>query len=168
MAPLAKLAAVALMIASGVIAAPWDPVSRHTTHRVRSVGPEKAEFQSYHPPATFETFGTDGIDHPLTKRGVKDANSAEAAKAFLESKLGVAPDTIAHKTGSNSDVAEHQYFRQQVVSYLAYTLIDKDCDLLWLLRTVSLLPMLLLMLPSRTTRLYPTVQASLSLVSSMY
>ncbi|KAF8608678.1 hypothetical protein BDV93DRAFT_518742 [Ceratobasidium sp. AG-I] len=114
MAPLAKLTAVALMIASGVIAAPWDPVSRHTTHRVRSVGPEKAQFQSYHPPATFETFGTDGVDHPLTKRGVKDANSAEAAKAFLESKLGVGADAIAHKSGSNSDVAEHQYFRQQV------------------------------------------------------
>ncbi|CAE6448750.1 unnamed protein product [Rhizoctonia solani] len=112
MAPLAKLTAVALMIASGVVAAPWDATSRHMTHRARSVGPQKAQFQSYHPPSTFETYGN-GIDHPLTKRGVKDANSVEAAKAFLESKLGVSADAISHKSGSNSDVTEHEYFRQQ-------------------------------------------------------
>jgi extracellular elastinolytic metalloproteinase len=116
MAPLAKLAAVALMIASGVVAAPWDPVSRHTTHRVRSVGPQKAQFQSYHPPSTFEAYGTEGVDHPLTKRGIKDAGSTEAAKAFLASKLGVSADAIFHKSGSNSDVAEHEYFHQQLVS----------------------------------------------------
>lgn len=101
------------MIVSGAVAAPWDPTSRHMTHRVRSVGPQKAQFQSYHPPSTFETFG-DGIDHPLTKRGVKDASSVEAAKAFLESKLGVSANAISHKSGSNSDVTEHEYFRQQL------------------------------------------------------
>ena len=114
MAFFTKLAAVALMIASGVIAAPWDSTSRYTTHRVRSVGPNKVQMQSYHPPSTFETFGT-GIDHPLVKRGIKDANSTEAAKAFLESKLGVSADAISHKGGSNSDVVEHEYFRQQIV-----------------------------------------------------
>ncbi|CAE6407528.1 unnamed protein product [Rhizoctonia solani] len=113
MAPLAKLAAVALMIASGAVAAPWDSTSRHMTHRVRSVGPEKAQFQSYHPPSTFETFGQ-GIDHPLTKRGIKDASSLEAAKAFLESKLGVSADALSHKSGSTSDITEHEYFRQQL------------------------------------------------------
>ncbi|CAE7145094.1 unnamed protein product [Rhizoctonia solani] len=113
MAPLAKLATIALMIVSGAIAAPWDTTSRHMTHRVRSVGPQKAQFQSYHPPSTFETFG-DGIDHPLTKRGIKDASSVDAAKAFLESKLGVSADSISHKSGSNSDVTEHEYFRQQL------------------------------------------------------
>ncbi|CAE7145090.1 unnamed protein product [Rhizoctonia solani] len=113
MAPLAKLATIALMIVSGAIAAPWDTTSRHMTHRVRSVGPQKAQFQSYHPPSTFETFG-EGIDHPLTKRGVKDASSVDAAKAFLESKLGVSADSISHKSGSNSDVTEHEYFRQQL------------------------------------------------------
>lgn len=118
MAPLAKLTAVALMIVSGVIAAPWDLTTRYTTHRVRSVGPNKVQTQSYHPPSTFETFGT-GVDHPLTKRGIKDANSAEAAKAFLESKLGVSANAISHKGGSNSDVAEHEYFRQQIVRIIS-------------------------------------------------
>ncbi|QRV97451.1 extracellular metalloproteinase MEP [Ceratobasidium sp. AG-Ba] len=114
MAPLAKLAAVAMMIASGAVAAPWDPVARHTTHRVRSVGPQGAKFLSYHPEPVFETYGVDGVDHPLTKRGIKDAGSAAAAKAFLESKLGVAADALAHRSGSSSDVANHEYFHQQL------------------------------------------------------
>ncbi|KAG8698934.1 hypothetical protein FRC09_006934 [Ceratobasidium sp. 395] len=113
MAPFAKLAAVAVMIASGVVAAPWDQTARQSTHRVRSVGPQGAKFQTYHPEPVFETYGTNGVDHPLTKRGIKDATSVEAAKSFLESKLGVAADALSHKTGSNSDVAEHEYFRQQ-------------------------------------------------------
>ncbi|CAE6404258.1 unnamed protein product [Rhizoctonia solani] len=112
MAPLAKLSTIALMIVSGAIAAPWDTTSRHMTHRKRSVGPQNAQLQSYHPPSTFETFGT-GVDHPLTKRGVKDASSVEAAKAFLESKLGVSADSISHKGGSSSDITEYEYFRQQ-------------------------------------------------------
>ncbi|KAF8608948.1 hypothetical protein BDV93DRAFT_583571, partial [Ceratobasidium sp. AG-I] len=94
---------------------PWDSTSRYTTHRARSVGPNKVQIQSYHPLSTFETFGT-GVDHPLTKRGIKDANSTEAAKAFLETKLGVSADAISHKSGSNSDVTEHEYFRQQINS----------------------------------------------------
>ncbi|CUA72709.1 hypothetical protein RSOLAG22IIIB_10242 [Rhizoctonia solani] len=100
------------MIASGVVAAPWDPRSRHNTHNSFEVGPRKVQFQSYHPPSTFETYG-DGIDHPLTKRGFTDADPAEAAKAFLESKLGVSADAISHRSGSSSDIAKHEYFRQR-------------------------------------------------------
>ncbi|KAG8698935.1 hypothetical protein FRC09_006935 [Ceratobasidium sp. 395] len=114
MAPFAKLAAVAMMIASGVVAAPWDQTARQSTHRVRSVGPQGAMFQTYHPEPVFETYGTNGVDHPLTKRGIKDASSAEAAKSFLESKLGVAANALNHRTGSNSDVAEHEYFQQKL------------------------------------------------------
>ncbi|CAE6496550.1 unnamed protein product [Rhizoctonia solani] len=112
MASLAKLAAVALMITSGVIAAPWDPSSRHGTHGLLEVGPRKVQFKSYHPPSTFETYG-DGIDHPLAKRGAEGVDPAEAAKAFLESKLGISADAISHRSGSSSDVAKHEYFRQK-------------------------------------------------------
>ncbi|KAG8706859.1 hypothetical protein FRC08_000825 [Ceratobasidium sp. 394] len=114
MALLTKFAAITMIIASGVAAAPWDPVSRHTTHYVRSVGSQSAKFQSYHPEPVFETYGVEGVDHPLTKRGIEDANSATAAKAFLESKLGVSVDALAHKSGSSSDIAEHEYFHQQL------------------------------------------------------
>ncbi|KAG8743262.1 hypothetical protein FRC10_012306 [Ceratobasidium sp. 414] len=114
MAPLPKLIAIAMVIVSGVVAAPWDPVSRHTTHRVRSIGPHGAKFQAYHPEPVFETYGVGGVDHPLTKRGIKDANSTAAAKSFLESKLGVPVDALAHKSGSNSDITEHEYFHQQL------------------------------------------------------
>ncbi|KAG9119736.1 hypothetical protein FRC07_005084 [Ceratobasidium sp. 392] len=112
MAPLAKLAAVAMMIASGVLAAPWDQTARQSTHRVRTVNGSK--FETYHPEPVFETYGTQGVDHPLTKRGIKDASSVEAAKAFLESKLGAAASAFSHRSGSNSDIAEHQYFQQKL------------------------------------------------------
>ncbi|KAG8692314.1 hypothetical protein FRC08_009861, partial [Ceratobasidium sp. 394] len=113
MAFIVKLAAVATLIAQGVIAAPWDPVSRHTTHRVRSVGPRGAKLQSYHPEPVFETYGVKGIDHPLTKRGIT-GTPQEAAKAFLEDKLGVAPDALARKSGHASDVVSTEYFRQRI------------------------------------------------------
>ncbi|KAG8700293.1 hypothetical protein FRC11_013057, partial [Ceratobasidium sp. 423] len=106
------LAAVALMIASGAVAAPWDPTSRYATHSVRAVGPKKIKLTTYSPPATFETYGVDGVAHPLAKRGVTDASPADAAKSFLESKLGVKPEGLSRKGGHSSDVASFEYFRQ--------------------------------------------------------
>ncbi|KAG9127827.1 hypothetical protein FRC07_008837 [Ceratobasidium sp. 392] len=113
MALLVKLAAVAILIAQGAIAAPWDRISRHTTHRVRSVGPRGAKFQSYHPEPVFETYGVAGVDHPLTKRGVA-GTPQDAAKAFLEEKLGVSPDALTFKSGHSSDVVSNEYFRQKI------------------------------------------------------
>ncbi|CAE6455709.1 unnamed protein product [Rhizoctonia solani] len=106
------LAAVALMIASGAIAAPWDQTARYATHSVRSVGPNKVKITTYSPPATFETYGVDGVVHPLAKRGVTDASPADAAKSFLESKLGVKSEGLSRKGGHSSDVASFEYFRQ--------------------------------------------------------
>ncbi|KAF8600980.1 hypothetical protein BDV93DRAFT_533761 [Ceratobasidium sp. AG-I] len=100
------------MIASGVVAAPWDPVSRHTTHRVRTVGPSKVKLTSYHPPTTFEAYGVEGVDHPLSKRGINDLSPTDAAKSFLEDKLGVKPDALSRRSGHSSDVATFEYFRQ--------------------------------------------------------
>ncbi|KAG9098595.1 hypothetical protein FRC06_006177 [Ceratobasidium sp. 370] len=90
-----------------------DPVSRHTTHRVRSVGPQGAKFQSYHPEPVFETYGVEGVDHPLAKRGLT-GTPQDAAKAFLEDKLGIAPDALARKSGHSSDVVSNEYFRQKI------------------------------------------------------
>ncbi|CAE6475720.1 unnamed protein product, partial [Rhizoctonia solani] len=108
-----KLAAVALLIAQGSIAAPWHASGHQTTHHVRSVGPNGAKFQSYHPKPVFETYGVDGIVHPLAKRGLPSTNE-EAAMAFLEEKLGVDPDALARKSGHSSDVVSSQYFRQKI------------------------------------------------------
>ncbi|QRV93483.1 extracellular metalloproteinase MEP [Ceratobasidium sp. AG-Ba] len=75
------------------------------------VGPNKVKLTSYHPPTTYETYGA-GIDHPLTKRGIQDASPVDAAKSFLESKLGVSADAISSKSGHSSDNASFEYFRQ--------------------------------------------------------
>ncbi|CAE6435336.1 unnamed protein product [Rhizoctonia solani] len=113
MTSIAKLAAVALLIAQGAIAAPWDEAVRQATHRARSVGPNGAQFQSYHPEPVFETYGVDGIVHPLAKRGLPSTNE-EAAKAFLEEKLGIKPDALARKSGHSSDVVSNEYFKQKI------------------------------------------------------
>ncbi|CAE7145099.1 unnamed protein product [Rhizoctonia solani] len=113
MAFAAKLAAIALLIAQGVVAAPWDASVRQTTHRVRSVGTKGAQFQSYHPEPVFETYGVDGVVHPLAKRGLP-STTEEAAKAFLEEKLGVKPEALARKSGHSSEVVANEYFRQKI------------------------------------------------------
>ncbi|KAH7332997.1 Fungalysin metallopeptidase-domain-containing protein [Rhizoctonia solani] len=115
MAPLVKLAAVALLISSSAIAAPWNPVVRHTTHHSRSVGPNGVTASVYQPESTFETYGVNGIEHPLAKRATK-ASPEEAAKSFLESKLGVSADGLVRRTGhkDNRTKVSNEYFRQQL------------------------------------------------------
>ncbi|KAG8765974.1 hypothetical protein FRC12_007169 [Ceratobasidium sp. 428] len=113
MTVLVKLTAVTGLIAQGVIAAPWNQIPRHTTHQVRSVGPRGAKFQSYHPESAYETFGVAGVDHPLTKRGVA-GTPEEAAKAYLQEKLGLSPDSLGCKSNHTSDVVSNQYFAQYI------------------------------------------------------
>ncbi|CAE6441585.1 unnamed protein product, partial [Rhizoctonia solani] len=60
------------------------------------------------------TYGVKGIDHPLSKRGI-NASPQEAAKSFLESKLGVDAGNLIRKTGhtDNSTRVANEYFLQQ-------------------------------------------------------
>ncbi|KAF8695597.1 Fungalysin metallopeptidase (M36), partial [Rhizoctonia solani] len=111
---LVRLTALALLISSGVIAAPWDPAARHTTHRSRSVGPKAIEASAYQPESTYETYGVNGIDHPFSKRGIT-VSPQEAAKSFLASKLGLDASELVRRAGhiDNSTRVANEYFRQQ-------------------------------------------------------
>ncbi|CAE6534804.1 unnamed protein product [Rhizoctonia solani] len=113
MALLNKLAAIAFLIAQGAIAAPWDAHSRHTTHSVRSVGPKRSLFHSYHPEPRFETYGANGVVHPLAKRGIPSTHE-EAARAFLAEKLGCGPEALSRKSGHSSHMTVNEYFRQSI------------------------------------------------------
>ncbi|CEL56750.1 hypothetical protein RSOLAG1IB_08052 [Rhizoctonia solani AG-1 IB] len=113
MALLNKLAAIAFLIAQGAIAAPWDAQSRRTTHSVRSVGPRGTLFHSYHPEPRFETYGADGLVHPLAKRGLPSTHE-EAARAFLVEKLGCETDALSRKSGHSFGSTVHEYFRQSL------------------------------------------------------
>ncbi|CAE6515981.1 unnamed protein product [Rhizoctonia solani] len=111
MVSLTSLSAVALLIASGVIAAPWDSntgIRRHT-HRARGVGPTGVNLVSYHPPSTFEGYGVDGADFPTS-----GASPEELAKSFLAQELGVTPDSLTRHSGYTSDVASYEYFSQTI------------------------------------------------------
>ncbi|CAE6404243.1 unnamed protein product [Rhizoctonia solani] len=84
---------------------------RQTTHYVRSVGPKRTQFQSYHPEPIFETYGVEGVDHSFTKRGVSNT-AQDAAKAFLEQKLGLRPEALIRKSGHSLNGTSHEYFTQ--------------------------------------------------------
>ncbi|KAG8687655.1 hypothetical protein FRC11_006838 [Ceratobasidium sp. 423] len=127
-----KLTVVALLISTGVLAAPWNPVVRHTTHHSRSVGPNGAKASVYHPEFTFETYGVDGIDHPLSKHATR-TSPEEAAKSSLESKLGIGADGLICKTGhiDNHTRVANEYFRQrfngiQVANVVANVAVKDD------------------------------------------
>ncbi|KAI0308649.1 hypothetical protein OF83DRAFT_200250, partial [Amylostereum chailletii] len=103
---------VALAFASNAAAAPWPAASKHETHRVRAVGPDAAlKLETFHPASSFETFGTDGLDHPLAKRDDFDLTSA--ATAFVASKLGVDSDAVAFTSGFAGDASKHAFVKQQ-------------------------------------------------------
>ncbi|CAE6483433.1 unnamed protein product [Rhizoctonia solani] len=111
MVSLTSLSAVALLIASGVIAAPWEShtgVRRHT-HRTRGVGPTGVNLVSYHPPSVFETYDVDGAN--FSSSGV---TPEELAKSFLAEKLGVTPESLTRRSGYTSDVASYEYFSQAI------------------------------------------------------
>ncbi|KAG9075709.1 hypothetical protein FS749_012600, partial [Ceratobasidium sp. UAMH 11750] len=113
MVSLSTLSTIALMIASGVIAAPWSPVVPHT-HRARGVGPTGVQLTGYHPPSVFEGYGVDGVDPPPAKRGAKRAAPDDVAKRFLQDKLGVAADALTRHSGHSFDGTSYEYFSQTI------------------------------------------------------
>ncbi|KAG9125120.1 hypothetical protein FRC07_008916, partial [Ceratobasidium sp. 392] len=112
MVSLPALTTIALLIASGVVAAPWSPTTHHHTHRARGVGPTGIQLKSYHPPSVFEGYGVDGIAPPVAKRGTKRATTDDIAKSFLQQKLGVAADALARHSGHSFDGVSYEYFSQ--------------------------------------------------------
>lgn len=56
-----------------------------------------------------QTFGA-GVDHPLSKRDNPDLK--ESAISFLQSHLGVNPETISYKSGYSGETARHVYVKQ--------------------------------------------------------
>ncbi|KAF8705965.1 Fungalysin metallopeptidase (M36), partial [Rhizoctonia solani] len=94
-------------------AAPWNKHVKRTTHHFRSLGPKGTQFQSYHPEPVFETYGVEGLYHPLSKRGIP-STTQEAAKKFLEERLGIKPESLTRKAGHSLNGTSHEYFNQLV------------------------------------------------------
>ncbi|KZV62020.1 hypothetical protein PENSPDRAFT_739585 [Peniophora sp. CONT] len=110
---LLKVVLVAVACSSASLAAPWPTDAKHETHRVHLVGRGDAALQleTFAPASTFETFGTDGLDHALAKRDNFDLESA--AKAFVSSKLDVSEDDVQFNSGFSGDVSQHAFIKQQ-------------------------------------------------------
>ena len=63
-----------------------------------------------------QTFGVDGVDHPLAARAEFDLK--DATVSFIESRLNVKPETVGFRSGFASDVGQHAFVRQEIVSFL--------------------------------------------------
>ncbi|KAG8905775.1 hypothetical protein FRB99_008254 [Tulasnella sp. 403] len=109
---LKQITAATLAITS-VLAVPWDHAARLSTHK-RHLGANDAEFQTYHPTVTYETF-EDGV-HSLLSRaeGNMPVSTEDAAIDYLSGKLGVAKDQLEYKSGFKSDTATHVYVSQKL------------------------------------------------------
>ncbi|KAI0260276.1 Fungalysin metallopeptidase-domain-containing protein [Gloeopeniophorella convolvens] len=105
---------VALLYASATSAMPWPASSKHATHRTRAVGPNgNLQLETFHPESTFETFGVEGIDHPLSRRD--DAfDIKDASVSFLTSKLGISKDSVNFRTSAEAQVSQHAFLQQQI------------------------------------------------------
>ncbi|PIL32515.1 hypothetical protein GSI_05218 [Ganoderma sinense ZZ0214-1] len=101
----------AVILASAASAVPFPDSLKHTTLQVRTIGAHKT-VESFHPESLFQTFGIDGIDHPLSARA--EFSLEEAAVSFVQSKLNVTPNAAAYRTGYSNDVAQHAYIHQQI------------------------------------------------------
>ncbi|KAM5541592.1 hypothetical protein V8D89_004782 [Ganoderma adspersum] len=102
---------LAVTLASTVSAAPFTGSLKLRSFQTRAVS-SGLTVESFHPESSFETFGVDGVDHPLSKRG--DFDIQDATVSFIESKTGFKADGVNFRTSFSSDVTQHAYVRQQI------------------------------------------------------
>ncbi|KAM5541577.1 hypothetical protein V8D89_004767 [Ganoderma adspersum] len=102
---------VAVMLASAASALPFAGSLKHTTMQVRAIGADKT-VESFHPESSFEIFGAEGLDHPLSARA--EFSLEDAAVSFVQSKLNITSDAVAYRTGYANDVVQHAYIHQQI------------------------------------------------------
>lgn len=137
-----KSVLLAVVFATVVSAAPFTGSLKHTSTQKRSIG--NLVVESFHPESSFEvskvfnpvdttiyshflisqTFGVEGIAHPLSARDefvVKDATVS-----FVQSRLNVHPDTVGFRTSFENDVAHHAFVKQQVVRDIRLILVPLD------------------------------------------
>ncbi|TBU26937.1 Fungalysin metallopeptidase-domain-containing protein [Dichomitus squalens] len=102
---------LAVVLATSATASPFPASLRHTILQVREISPGVV-VESFHPESSFETFGVNGIDHPLSARDEFDLK--DATVSFIQSRLNIDADSISFRTGFSSDVAQHAFIRQQI------------------------------------------------------
>ena len=61
-----------------------------------------------------QTFGKDGIDHPLSARAEFDLE--DATVSFVQSRLNVDPATVGVRKTFSSDITQHAFVNQHIVS----------------------------------------------------
>ncbi|KAG8799797.1 hypothetical protein FRC17_007043, partial [Serendipita sp. 399] len=105
-----KLAFAAASIA-GAAAAPYEPSTKHASHRARHVARD-LRVESYHPVSTYKTFGA-GVETPLKKRG-EPASIEDSAASFIEEQLDISRDGFRIRSSASTDQGGHVWVQQVV------------------------------------------------------
>ncbi|KAJ8087726.1 hypothetical protein PM082_006563 [Marasmius tenuissimus] len=88
----------AVLCASSGNTAPWPVSSKHSTHRVRSLG-NGVKVELFHPSSDYQTFGQ-GLNLPPSLLGL---NIADQTISFVSSQMNIGPKNIAFKSGYTSN-----------------------------------------------------------------
>ncbi|KAH9056488.1 Fungalysin metallopeptidase-domain-containing protein [Lactarius vividus] len=105
---------IMLLYASTTGATPLLSTSKHTTHRMRTLGTDGIlKLETFHPESIFEGFGVEGLDHPLARRA-DNFDIKTASVSFLASKLGIHQNDIHFRTSAKAEVAQHAFLKQQI------------------------------------------------------
>ncbi|KAL5486280.1 hypothetical protein ACEPAI_7326 [Sanghuangporus weigelae] len=103
--------ALAALLLTSTLAAPWPASIKHATHQVRSL-PNGIEVSTFSPPSQFEIFGT-GIDHPFSRRA-EPADINDISVSFVSSRLGISEDEISFKKAFTGQTAKHAFLKQKI------------------------------------------------------
>lgn len=107
-----RLAFAAASIA-GVVAAPWDPTSKYSTHRTRIITRDLST-GIYHPENVYKTYNA-GVVTPLKKRG-DDGTVEENASSFIMQELNIGENDFQIRSSATTDTGGHVWVQQVVVS----------------------------------------------------
>ncbi|KAK1217062.1 hypothetical protein PQX77_020291 [Marasmius sp. AFHP31] len=99
---------LAVLCATYGNAAPWPTSSKHSTHRVRSIG-NGLKVESFHPSSNYKTYGQ-GLDLPPS---FSEPSIEDKTVTFVSSELNVDSKNIKFKSGYTTEAGESFGYAKQ-------------------------------------------------------
>ncbi|KAK0505570.1 Fungalysin metallopeptidase-domain-containing protein [Armillaria luteobubalina] len=105
-----SLVLVAVLCVSTLVnAAPGPTSSKHSTHRVRTIGRD-LKVETYHPKSTYTTYGSGKETSPGSS--FKAESFESSAVSFMASELGVSASSVGYRSGHSVDSMTYSYAKQ--------------------------------------------------------
>ncbi|KAK0184108.1 Fungalysin metallopeptidase-domain-containing protein [Armillaria mellea] len=101
---------VAVLYASTLVnATPRPASSKHSTHRVRTIGRD-LKVETYHPKSTYTTYGSG--KETLHAASFKAESLDSSTISFIASELGVNTSSVGYRSGHSVDSMTYSYVKQ--------------------------------------------------------